>query len=136
MPPDSDHWYEVNVQPHVPMLRAWLLSQFPQQRDIEDVVQEAIMRVLRARTTGEVRAPSLLFQTLQPLAFVDGGLAVNKRLLPGEPRSTALLGAGPGLRFALGSSVALRADHGWRLRRLADAAAPARRWHLSAAVHW
>jgi RNA polymerase sigma-70 factor (ECF subfamily) len=57
MPPETNLWYEENVQPHVAMLRAWLLSQYPNERDIDDVVQEAIMRVLRARAVGKVRAP-------------------------------------------------------------------------------
>lgn len=79
MPPDSDHWYETNVQPHVPMLRAWLLSQFPQQRDIEDVVQEAIMRVLRARATGEVRAPkAFLFATARNLVVGGARKAIRQ----------------------------------------------------------
>lgn len=68
MPPESDPWFEQNVQPHVAMLRAWLLSQFPQERDIEDIVQEAIMRVLRARASGDVRAPkAFLFATARNL---------------------------------------------------------------------
>lgn len=68
MPPETEHWYEQHVQPHVPMLRAWLLSQYPNERDIDDVVQEAIMRVLRARATGAVRAPkAFLFATARNL---------------------------------------------------------------------
>jgi RNA polymerase sigma-70 factor (ECF subfamily) len=60
------------------MLRAWLLSQFPQERDIDDIVQEAIMRVLRARATGEVRAPkAFLFATARNLVL--GGLRKSIR---------------------------------------------------------
>jgi len=57
MPTETNLWFEENVQPYVAMLRAWLLSQYPNERDIDDVVQEAIMRVLRARAVGNVRAP-------------------------------------------------------------------------------
>ena len=81
MPPETDLWFEQNVQPHVPMLRAWLLSQYPHERDIEDVVQEAIMRVLRARANGEVRAPkAFLFATARNL--VVGG--VRKSIRQGQ----------------------------------------------------
>ncbi len=58
MPPETHEWHLSNVQPHEAMLRAWLLSQFPHERDIEDVVQEAIMRVLRAHSQGEVPSAS------------------------------------------------------------------------------
>lgn len=78
MPPETHEWYQQNVQPHVAMLRAWLLGQFPSERDIEDVVQEAIMRVLRARSCGEVRAPkAFLFATARNL--VVGGLRKTVR---------------------------------------------------------
>jgi RNA polymerase sigma-70 factor (ECF subfamily) len=81
MPPETHLWYETNVQPHVAMLRAWLLSQFPQERDIEDIVQEAVMRVLRARSNGEVRAPkAFLFATARNL--VVGG--VRKSIRQGQ----------------------------------------------------
>ena len=54
------------------MLRAWLRSQFPAQPDIDDIVQEAFMRVLKARATEEVRAPkALLFVTARNLALMQ-----------------------------------------------------------------
>ena len=86
MPPETHHWYETNVQPHVAMLRAWLLSQFPQERDIEDIVQEAVMRVLRARSNGEVRAPkAFLFATARNL--VSSGAATWAQEPPAPIRS-------------------------------------------------
>lgn len=39
------------------MLRSWLRSHFPAGTDIDDIVQEAFVRVLRARERGEVRSP-------------------------------------------------------------------------------
>lgn len=70
MPPETHEWYEKHVQPHESMLRAWLLSQFPDERDIEDVVQESILRVLRARADREVRAPkAFLFATARNLVI-------------------------------------------------------------------
>lgn len=60
MPPlDSDaaRWFATELQPHLPMLRAWVKSQFPAARDVDDAVQEAVMRVLHAHTVSPVRSP-------------------------------------------------------------------------------
>lgn len=54
------------------MLRAWLRSQFTAQADIDDIVQEAFVRVLKARATGGVRSPkALLFVTARNLALMQ-----------------------------------------------------------------
>jgi len=51
------------------MLRAWLRSRFSAECDLDDVVQEAFVRVLRARERDEVRAPkAFLFATARNLA--------------------------------------------------------------------
>lgn len=72
MPPEgseSHHWYRVHLQPHEAMLRAWLRGRFPSERDVDDIMQETIMRVLRAREAGEVRSPkAFLFVTARNLA--------------------------------------------------------------------
>lgn len=39
------------------MLRSWLRSHFPAGTDLDDIVQEAFVRVLQARERGEVRSP-------------------------------------------------------------------------------
>ncbi len=79
MLPESHEWYEKHVQPHEPMLRAWLLSQFPHERDIEDVVQEAILRVLKAHAQGDVRAPkAFLFATARNLVISGARKAVRQ----------------------------------------------------------
>lgn len=54
------------------MLRAWLRGQFPAETDVDDIVQEAFVRVLKARATGEVRSPkALLFVTARNLALMQ-----------------------------------------------------------------
>jgi RNA polymerase sigma factor (sigma-70 family) len=79
MPPQTHDWFEAHVKPHVPMLRAWLLSQFPNKSDIEDVMQEAIMRVLRAHADGEVRAPkAFLFATARNLVVGGARKAIRQ----------------------------------------------------------
>ncbi|HRP06489.1 MAG TPA: sigma-70 family RNA polymerase sigma factor [Opitutaceae bacterium] len=60
------------MQPHEPMLRAWLRSRFASQTDIDDIVQEAFVRVLKARASGEVRSPrAFLFVTARNIALMQ-----------------------------------------------------------------
>lgn len=64
MPPEdspSHRWYQENLMPHESMLRAWLRGRYPRESDIDDIVQEAILRVLKARESGEVRSPKAFF---------------------------------------------------------------------------
>lgn len=68
--PDGDGWFRTHVQPHEAMLRAWLAQGFGPRLAIDDVVQEAFLRVLRARATGELQAPkAFLFAVARNLAL-------------------------------------------------------------------
>lgn len=54
------------------MLRAWLRSRFASQTDVDDIVQEAFVRVLKARASGEVRSPrAFLFVTARNIALMQ-----------------------------------------------------------------
>jgi RNA polymerase sigma factor (sigma-70 family) len=65
-------WFAAALKPHEPMLRAWLKSQFRQADEIDDIVQEAYIRVLRARAAGEVRSPkALLFVTARNIVLMQ-----------------------------------------------------------------
>jgi RNA polymerase sigma factor (sigma-70 family) len=67
---DADMWFKTHVQPHEPMLRAWLTQGFGARLTVDDVVQEAFLRVLRARATGELQSPkAFLFATARNLAL-------------------------------------------------------------------
>lgn len=64
------NWFVTEVQPHRPALRAWLLARFPTLPDVDDVVQDALARVLRAREAGPIRSTrALLFTTARNLAL-------------------------------------------------------------------
>ena len=79
----ADHrWFNDQVLPHEPMLRAWLRSRFPRGVELDDLVQEAFARVLRARATGAaMRSPkAFLFATARNLAL-DG---LRHRQVSGE----------------------------------------------------
>lgn len=58
------------MQPHESLLRAWLQSPFASEGDIDDVVQEAYARMLRARERGAVISPkAFLFTVARNLAL-------------------------------------------------------------------
>ena len=61
-PSPDDRWFSDHVLPHEPMLRAWLRSRFPHGFELDDLVQEAFARVLRARAAGSaMRSPKAFF---------------------------------------------------------------------------
>lgn len=55
-PPNAEQarWFAEEVRPHEPGLRAWLRARFPALTDIDDVVHDAYMRLLRAKSEGRV----------------------------------------------------------------------------------
>jgi RNA polymerase sigma factor (sigma-70 family) len=73
MPPiDSEQfrWFAAHVQPHEAVLRAWLKSRFPADCDIDDIIQEAYLRVLQARESTAIESPkAFLFATARNLAL-------------------------------------------------------------------
>ena len=48
-------WYKEHLRPHEPMLRGWLNSRYSEQIDVDDLIQEALIRVLRARPCSKSR---------------------------------------------------------------------------------
>ena len=54
-------WYKKYLRPHEPMLRAWLNSRYAEQVDVDDVIQEALIRVLRAREEDDLKSPKAYF---------------------------------------------------------------------------
>lgn len=73
---DRDRWFAAEVQPHEAALRNWLRVRFPALTDRDDLVQEALVRVWRARAQGPIASTkAFLFATARNLA-VD---ALNHR---------------------------------------------------------
>jgi len=52
----SEHarWFEEEVQPHEPALRAWLRARFPSLWDVDDLIQETYERLFRAKRAGKI----------------------------------------------------------------------------------
>jgi RNA polymerase sigma-70 factor (ECF subfamily) len=44
---NRDQWFAENVQPHESLLRSWLESRYSRSCDVDDIVQEAYLRILR-----------------------------------------------------------------------------------------
>lgn len=71
-PPNSDHvqWFAEEVQPCEPTLRAYLQRRFPTLGEVDDVVQESYLKLLRRRTEGNFRfARGTLFTVARNLAL-------------------------------------------------------------------
>jgi RNA polymerase sigma factor (sigma-70 family) len=72
VPKDGEQarWFATEVQPHQAALRAYLIARYPWLPDIEDLVQDSLVRVLRAHERGAVTSPrGLLFATARNLAL-------------------------------------------------------------------
>lgn len=68
--PDHARWFAEEVLPHRAKLHAWLRARFPALADSEDVVQEALARLLQSHATGPVACPrAFLFVTARNLAL-------------------------------------------------------------------
>ncbi|MBS0632722.1 MAG: sigma-70 family RNA polymerase sigma factor [Verrucomicrobia bacterium] len=67
---EQSRWFAAELQPHEPALRAYLRSQFPDVHDVDDIVQESYVRVLKARQTGPIAsAKAYLFTTARNAAL-------------------------------------------------------------------
>jgi RNA polymerase sigma factor (sigma-70 family) len=80
--PDSSRWFDEQVQAHVPMLRAWLQSRFGPACEVDDILQEAFLRVLKAHQEQELQSPK---------AFL---YAVARNLALDQVRRSRVTGAG------------------------------------------
>ena len=67
---EENQWFADHLHPHEPMLRAWLRSRFARDLDLDDIVQEAYLRVLKAYKEKPILAPkAFLFATARNIAL-------------------------------------------------------------------
>lgn len=67
---EQNGWFTREVQPHGPLLKSYLRSQFPSVRDVEDVVQESYLRIWKARASQPIQsAKAFLFKVARNLAL-------------------------------------------------------------------
>jgi RNA polymerase sigma factor (sigma-70 family) len=76
---DQARWFAEEVQPHEPLLRAYLQKQFPALADVDDVVQESHLRLLKARERGPIAsAKAYLFAIARNVAI--GAFRKNRKI--------------------------------------------------------
>ncbi len=70
LPVEELHWFDTQVRPCEPALRAYLQKRFPSLSDHDDLVQEAYIRLLRAKREGRLTcAKAFLFTVTRNLAI-------------------------------------------------------------------
>jgi len=80
---NKTQWLKEELLLHVPMLRAYLRGRFPSVPDVDDIVEESVVRVLRAHEAGAVAScKGLLFSTARNLAL---DLVRRQRVVSFEP---------------------------------------------------
>lgn len=68
--PEPARWFAEEIQPHERSLRCYLQGSFPTVGDVDDVVQESYLRMLRAKTAQPIRsAKAFLFTVARRLAL-------------------------------------------------------------------
>jgi len=66
---EINRWFSEEVHPHESMLRAWLRNLFPSLHDVDDIVQDSYIRLIRAKKAGKVgNAKGYLFSTARNAA--------------------------------------------------------------------
>ena len=69
-PPEQARWFVEQVLPHETALRAWLQGRFGHQLEVDDLIQEAYLRLLRAHSEGTVISPkAFLYHSARNLAL-------------------------------------------------------------------
>jgi len=58
---NQNQWYKKHLQKYESMLKGWLRSKYQNQIDVDDLVQEALLKVLAAKRRAEVKSPKAFF---------------------------------------------------------------------------
>ncbi len=55
--PQHDLWFVDQIYPHEKKLKSWLMQRFPELSELDDIVQEAYFKVLKAHASGPIINP-------------------------------------------------------------------------------
>ena len=67
---EEQDWFSSEVMPHEDDVRAWLSNRFPTFTEVDDVIQEAYFRLMRAHSSGPLVNPrAYLFVTVKNLVI-------------------------------------------------------------------
>lgn len=90
MPPQSPEdarWFAEEVQPHEGSLRAFLRSAAPASADVNDLIQDSYLRLLRVRASGPIHCVRALLFSIARNAVRD---ALRRKLANREISSTEM----------------------------------------------
>ncbi len=68
---DYGRWFAEEVRPHEPGLRSWLRRRFPALQDVDDVIQDAYVRLIRAKSAGRVGCAKSYLYSIARNAVLD-----------------------------------------------------------------
>jgi len=74
MPPEYSNqasWYAEHIEPHEPQIRHWLKSRYGPQCDVDDVIQDSLLKVFKAREKAELKSPKAFFFAVARNTAVD-----------------------------------------------------------------
>lgn len=74
MPPEYSEqaqWYADHIEPHEAQIRHWLKSRYGSQCDVDDIIQEALLKIFKAREKAELKSPKAFFFAVARNAAVD-----------------------------------------------------------------
>jgi len=73
MPPPTDQarWFAEEADPHRSASRAYVQRAFPGVRDVDDVVQDSLLRIWTARTSRQIGCARPLFTIVCPELGAD-----------------------------------------------------------------
>jgi RNA polymerase sigma factor (sigma-70 family) len=71
---EQSRWIVEEVQPHKSTLKAWLRARFPWLLEVDDIAQEAVVRLWRAHDIGtDIRSPKAALFAIARNAVLDLG---------------------------------------------------------------
>lgn len=96
---ESSRWFVEHVLPHEAALRSWLQARFQGHVEIDDVMQDAYSRLLRAHAEGTVVSPrAFLFHVARNLALNQvRRRAYTHPMTYSEPDVASVLDSGAGV---------------------------------------
>jgi RNA polymerase sigma factor (sigma-70 family) len=71
---EETRWFTEQVQPHESALKAWLRARFPWLLEVDDIAQEAVLRLWRLKSkpaAGGIRSPKAVLFAIARNAAVD-----------------------------------------------------------------
>ncbi|MCH6257469.1 RNA polymerase sigma factor [Puniceicoccaceae bacterium K14] len=66
---EVENWYVDEIEPHEPILRSWLQTRFGLGYELDDIVQESLLRTIKANERGLRMPKAFLFKVARNVAL-------------------------------------------------------------------